>query len=208
MIIQRFFDGITPSRAFFVILGSVVLGALGNGVWFWLVEPSLGWSIRGAMSILTLGIDSLRDAVYVEIARGWSDSIDLLLLSILPAVAFAMALVSTTVHIWSRRDQSSGADDNARPSWWRYRAVPLLGMWLCAAPLLGITVFCVYVNDARLHFSQSLAIVAPYLDEHQEELVVSEFAQIETSGAYREVLRKLEEAAAESGVELPTFLIW
>ena len=206
-MLRRFLDGISGRSALIgSVITSIMLSALGTGVWVVLIKPILGSVRRAALSVLTLGIDSLKDAVYVSIARGLSDSIDLMLFGVVSGVMCG-GLVAAAIRP-RRARWSSTIDDDDTPALWRSRAVTLFVMLLCSVFFLGILAAFTYINSARLHFSQSLAIVAPYLDEHQEELVISEFAQVRSSATYREVIRKLDEAATEGAVELPAFVIW
>jgi uncharacterized membrane protein YeaQ/YmgE (transglycosylase-associated protein family) len=56
------------------VIGTIILGAVGNAVWE-LVKPGLGWLSTTALNVVTLGIESLRDDLYVEIARGFREKV-------------------------------------------------------------------------------------------------------------------------------------
>src|SRR5260370_6846781 len=56
------------------VIGALILGALGSGLWELLFKPLLFWVSTLFLSIATLGINSLRDDLYVEIAKGHDPS--------------------------------------------------------------------------------------------------------------------------------------
>lgn len=49
------------------IIGVIVLGALGSGLWE-LGKPMLGWIWEALVGLSTLGLDSLRDGIYADAA--------------------------------------------------------------------------------------------------------------------------------------------
>ena len=197
-LLGRMGEKVTPVRA---VLAALLIGALGSGIWSWAIEPGLSWFVRAVLSILTLGMDSLVDAVYVRVSRGLAETIDILIYASLLAVMVGAFAAITMRYVRLRRNAPQLAA--LGPNW-----PTLVASWLILSPLIGSVFFYSYVNNARLHFQQSLAIVAPYLDEDEEELVISEFAQINSRNAYMEVMRKLRNTADANGLSLPPFTIW
>jgi len=198
---------LTPWQTALAVVITMVLGALGSGIWIWIFEPVVLWSARAALSLLTLGSNALSDAVYIRISKGWSNGIDIVLFSLLPAAVAGYSLFLTI-----RRRWSVGAPPRpsfqARPQHRRFRAGLLGALWLEAGLLIGITAYFSYTNTARVHFHQSFAIVAPYLDEKQEELITSRFAQVKGRGDYVALIQELEHVARENDLTLPDFVVW
>ncbi len=60
-----------PKQLRFLLLlaGTLIVGALGNGLWE-LAKPGLVWVGNAVLHVATLGLTSLRDGLYVEIAKG------------------------------------------------------------------------------------------------------------------------------------------
>src|SRR5437764_7100847 len=52
------------------VIGSLVVGALGSGLWSWMFEPVLSRLGKGILNLVTLGISSLKDNVYSTAAEG------------------------------------------------------------------------------------------------------------------------------------------
>ena len=197
-LVDRMGEKVTPVRA---VLAALLIGALGSGIWSWAIEPSLSWFVRAVLSILTLGMDSLADAVYIRVSRGLAETIDILIYYLLLSMMAGAIAVITLRYVRLRRNAPQSAA--SRPNW-----PMLVALWLILSPLMGSVFFYSYINNARLHFQQSLAIVAPYLDEDEEEFAISEFAQINSRNAYMEVMRKLRNTADANDLILPPFTIW
>jgi hypothetical protein len=62
------------------ILGTLVLGALGSGLWNVLFAPLGSLIVKAALSLVTLGISSARDQVYATAARGYAERPSVMLL--------------------------------------------------------------------------------------------------------------------------------
>jgi hypothetical protein len=67
------------------LLGTILLGALGSGLWDLALKPGGRWLNEVFLTAVTLGSDYLKDQVYAEAARGYheaaaADSYELLIL--------------------------------------------------------------------------------------------------------------------------------
>src|SRR3989442_14883559 len=79
------------------IIGTILLGALGSGLWSVVFAPLGSTILKWLLSIVTLGIASARDALYVSAALGYRERPSLILL-LGAGVAFAM--VPPFIFIW------------------------------------------------------------------------------------------------------------
>ena len=52
---------------------AIVVGALGNGVWQYIIEPGVQGGVSVILNIATLGVQSFKDAIYAEIAIGFHE---------------------------------------------------------------------------------------------------------------------------------------
>lgn len=55
------------------VIATLIVGALANGVWQYVLEPALTWSLAGILNIATLGVQSFKDELYREIAKGFHE---------------------------------------------------------------------------------------------------------------------------------------
>ncbi|WP_428385426.1 hypothetical protein [Nevskia ramosa] len=54
-------------------IAALIVGGLGNGVWEYVLEPTFTWSLTGVLNIATLGVQSFKDDLYREIAKGFHE---------------------------------------------------------------------------------------------------------------------------------------
>lgn len=55
------------------VVAALFIGGLGNGIWEYVLEPAFAWSATGILNIATLGIQSFKDDIYSEIAKGFHE---------------------------------------------------------------------------------------------------------------------------------------
>jgi hypothetical protein len=63
------------------LLGTIVLGAIGSGVWDVVFKPFFSWIAEILLNVATLGLAAIRDEMYVEIAKGTYERAGVALLS-------------------------------------------------------------------------------------------------------------------------------
>lgn len=60
-------------KAILGLVAALIVGGLGNGVWEYVLEPAFTWSVTGILNIATLGVQSFKDDLYREIAKGFHE---------------------------------------------------------------------------------------------------------------------------------------
>lgn len=60
-------------KAILGLIGALIVGGLGNGVWEYVFEPAFTWSLSGILNVATLGIQTFKDDLYGEIAKGFHE---------------------------------------------------------------------------------------------------------------------------------------
>lgn len=117
-------------KAILGVIAALIVGGLGNGVWEYVFEPAFTWSLAGILNIATLGVQSFKDDLYGEIAKGFHEESSLSLANSLYywvgyAVAFGLFLLTRkTKDLVSRiaavnkelDDLESTADGNSKQS--------------------------------------------------------------------------------------------
>ena len=211
------------------IIGTVFLGALGSGLWNLFLEPvSLGLG-RSLFSIATLGLNSLRNSVYEDIAKGLHEEPSLMLFSaflILPFFVLSSyrgylsgrkaAKIETDALVAEIEKQISDVDERSietqkRLEEERNKARQKANK-VAVLALIMLAVFCFfqmvtvrYTNSAITHFRQCLAITEPVLGEETAKDVTSRFARIKSKDDYVAVLQELYRIAATKGYKCPVF---
>ena len=215
----------------FGILGAILIGAIGSGLWNIVLEPALSWLGKSLFTIATLGLNSARDAIYADIARGYHESPSLILLCLVLLVPFFTTSYLGGHHVGRKlAEKEYVADLNKlkkimpdveseeffnkisaitaeryRTALKRARITMLLHAVLLTSLGFFMIINVVYTNKAITNFKQSLEICKPFIDLHGEELFISKFAQIKSKEDYIDIIDELKKIATNNDVKLPPF---
>ena len=196
------------------ILGTLLLGALGSGLWSAVLAP-IGSSIaRGLMSFLTLGITSAKDGTYRMAAEGLAErpSVFLLVFSgafflTIVITLFAWVMVTPRLRGWlSDAPSARLVQTSARLRRWAL-GLSLFNVFLVAVVLVQI-MFLGYANTVASRFIQQLTVVAPYITPEQRTLFASRFASVKTRSEFVTVFEELNAIALRNGKRRSDFSPW
>ncbi|HMH52342.1 MAG TPA: hypothetical protein VK548_19035 [Candidatus Acidoferrum sp.] len=176
------------------IVGTVLLGALGSGLWEF-VRPALTvfWSV--ALTIVTLGLDALRDDIYRDVARGLEEKSARLLLSSAAGVLLGLVLGFMT-RAKLRKPDTGDALRRILD-----RAAPIMLMLAVMFSLMAARQS--YITSSIANLLQLEAIAAPFLTDQERLFVRSRFAQITTRAEYVALTDELKRVALRHGQKVP-----
>jgi hypothetical protein len=190
---------------------TILLGALGSGLWEWLLKPALTGTSDVVLNIATLGFDKFKGSLYQEIAFGFREEPSLRVFSVLYGLlpCFLIGLGTGMFFAHSRLKSAGNSSSVA--------AKKIIDLML--KPLLLVTTFLLvfsivqasqvaYINRAITHFNQLSSIAAPYLSEQQRLMSRSEFARISSKADYERVIADLRSVCMKNGVKPPEFFVW
>jgi hypothetical protein len=188
---------------------AIVLGAIGSGVWEWVLKPAVAQTSKLGLDIATLGIQSLKDSLYRDVAQGLHEGpsvrIYFALYGLLPMSIFGFALGFITAGRRASSGREPGVLERTIDRTWR----PLVYFMLFVLVYSAINANKVaYVNRAITHFNQLVSVVSPYVSSREMEMLESEFAQISSSQDYYVVIKKLREECANNSLKCPEFSVW
>ncbi len=177
------------------ILATILLGALGSGVWDMALKPLIYMMQDMVLTIGTLGVKSLIDSVYIEVGVGNTARSSNHLLSFLVApmliigflnlyyVAIMWKMTNNRTSEISRRVMvisninktiqrfRSGISDN-------FLLANCLVLQLCIIILVFSISKTVYASDAHAYLIQISEIASPFLSAEEKMLVRSRIYQI------------------------------
>jgi len=193
-----------PTKIVLGIIGPIILGALGSGFWDLCLRGLFTWIARGILSATTLGITSVRDSFYVEIAKGRTDRVGIYLLT------FAFIFFGALVGIFMRGGKfGQKLQAEMPPAYYRSLRIALGFNLVLLYSTLGFRmIFISYTTSAIDHFEQAYAICLPLMSSPERDEVRADFARIKTKADYVAVLSRLEGRARDHKVELPKFSVW
>jgi hypothetical protein len=209
------------------IIGTILLGAVGSGLWDVALKYVFSEIGRGILTGLSLGFGAIRDSCYLEIAKGQTDRASLWLVSftLMPLFVGLGFLVGYTRSRPKPKTELADAQKlQFDVSYAKQRLAELegelstfkrkAGMWenfvvLNVIFFLSICTFrfitLSYISSAVTNYEQSYTICLPFLSDAEGSSIRSEYAQIHNKEDYVHVLQKLEAVAASHNISLPSF---
>lgn len=215
---------------------AIILGAVGSGVWEYILEPLLASSSKAILNIATLGIDSFKNDLYSEVAKGLHEKASYSLLSkfnlllILAMFIFSLATLKKVKKLIARRSEMMKKihklENNEIPDKKSLSEMKEDLQEINVGPLLKTSYFLLgmtallfsaqyiaskrdlYVNDAIAHYQQSKNIIAPYISNVELLVFNSRFSQIEKPQNYYKIMDDLNGIAKNNKIQLPKFDAW
>jgi hypothetical protein len=196
------------------ITGTILLGALGSGLWSLLEIPL--WKVSNwFLSATTLGITSIRDDMYAKAAFGLHELPSLYLLLFVCVLMFVMpVLPSLTPSMRSViRGLVTKGESDPSPEDVLRRAKKLLYVTALIGALSGsyFIVKFMMVNQENLiasYFRQYVTVVRPYTSESEYIRLNSAFSQMKSKHDYVILMSHMQAIAKQNGVELPEAHTW
>lgn len=183
------------------VLITLVLGAIGSGLWEVAFKPSLSLAGDGILYLTTLGMKSLHDGIYVEVAKGQYERTALQILSAIVGVVIGVMLAVITIGGLKRKSTDSSIE--AKKGFLRK-----LFLLFCCVLLLFSTYRTSYIVRAAAHFDQMMTICGPHLSESERLRLRSKFAQIRSKEQYVDLLSQLEQIAKTNQLVVPELSIF
>ncbi len=212
------------------------LGAVGSGIWQYVLEPALQGSTNFMLELATLGIETYKNDLYIEISKGYQELASHRIQSLFN-VMIAMIFISISAFLVKQvrftvkdhedflneielieqgqdKDRPSLAEIKSRlkaknPKFLLKLAYLTASLSAVLAIMLTITTSSdTYVNSAVTHYYQMLRVASPYITQSEKLKIESEFAQVSSSEDFQEVIDKLYQATDSVGVEVTHFEVW
>ncbi len=188
---------------------TVVLGAIGSGLWEWLMKPALAGTSDFVLNIATLGIQSFKDSLYRDIALGLHEDASLrlfsLILGFLPGVLLGLFAGLVYGMMVIKAKLNSGATQTGIE---KTVLVAIIAIVFATIFFFIQASQTAYINRAVTHFNQLFIIASPYLTEDQRLIKRSQFAQINSRDDYVKVISSLVDVCDEKKITTPKFEAW
>ncbi|PYI73571.1 MAG: hypothetical protein DMF08_03100 [Verrucomicrobia bacterium] len=189
-------------------ISTVVLGALGSGLWSGVFAPLGSFAFRGLLSIVTLGLAAAKDSVYRRAALGFAERASELLLAALAGGVIAIPicmLLFAMIFPRLRKRLKTGSFD--RHSNWVQSVLFCTQLFVTSILLVQILLVA-YTNSVVAHFHQSLAIVAPHVSDDQLMLYKARFAKVRSRKDFIQLYSDVQLVAEKNGKKQDEFSPW
>jgi hypothetical protein len=186
------------------IIGAIVVGALGSGLWSTVFAPLGSLLLKAGLSIVTLGIHAAKDSVYRQAAFGFRErSADLLL------VALAEAILFLPLGFYlGRQLRRSSVSARAVKKWRRINHVLLIILALGSSILFVQLLMMVYANSVVANFNRSLAVAAPHISSEQRTAYLARFAKIRTRSDFIILFTEINSVLEQNSEPRSNFSPW
>lgn len=226
-------------------IGAIVIGAIGSGVWEYILQPALRNGSNAFLELATLGVESFKDDLYQEVAKGYQEKASFSLLLSFNALLVSAYLVACGLMVSKGREvikderrllkdierlkcpeeetqhyepsdeplarleeietsiRNSGSKRMLKFSY----VMSLLILVFCASEVISVAKEK-YVNRAVTHYEQLTQIVKPHIEYEVLTKIESDFAQVQSSTDYIQVIQSLSKVADENELKTPKFDIW
>lgn len=225
-------------KTLLTILATVVLGAVGSGVWQYVLDPVLKGGTNFMLELATLGVESYKNDIYIEVSKGYQELASHRMQSLFNVLIAMMCLVlscSLVVSVKSIVKDHKGlleevesmetgsireyeAPDIAKIKSRLSEQHPRKTLKLAYFTVVLSGVFAImltiltssdrYINSAVTHYYQTQRIAAPYMTIEENMEIDSRFSQISSDEDYRQVLAELYSVTEEEGITLVNFEVW
>jgi hypothetical protein len=203
-------------RTLLTVIGAVAVGALGSGLWDLIFKPvfvGLGTLI---LDVTTLGIKSIQDALYVQMAKGPHDRISQVSAVVICGTAiggsFAFVVVfirylkyriareirSYNLHEADRITKSGGerSSRDVKKLMFRGSGGLLVLASLLSGQLLVLVVREAYIESGSIYLDQSLRVIAPFLTVDERVKLASRIAQMSSKADFEALRQDFTKIAA------------
>jgi len=176
-------------------LGTIVLGALGSGLWDLAIKPSLIFVTEFFVDVVLGAFQGIQNSIFEEVASLNQEITGRVLLS------FGMGLILGTVaglvtRVLRRKDSENKKKETSKFD------VALFGLF--------VFVFCIftvsktsYVLTKQDHYLQLKTIVSPYLTSEARLKIDSRFALIQSIEDYKKIMNEMRGVATTHQIPLP-----
>jgi hypothetical protein len=200
------------------VLATILLGAIGSGLWDVILKPTLPWLLNISLNIVTFGVQATKDEIYMEIARGApSASIKMILMF---SSAFTAAICVDNTLRYSKRyfgkikeqrnntgDGGIMCDSTSKTGWKLTLFIAMFSIFSFVFLLL-ITARAVYIDDASANMRNAITITAPFLTDKKRLEYLSRIAQMKSRADFEKIYVELQELSKQNGSTIPNLYLF
>jgi hypothetical protein len=196
------------------ILGTLLLGVLGSALWEAVRNP-LTWVSSVLLSLVTLGLDSLRDSIYRDAAAQVPERAGTTILSMALGLISGVAIGSIRLR-WAAsrlfKDDDINTEINSQSVKLRQRSrSKSILPWLLFTLLATVLILGnreIYVVRASAYINQLQQIASPFISNEHAKSLRSSFAQVQTRAEYVSLVESLLSVIKNNNAHAPIFSVF
>ena len=209
------------------IVATILLGALGSGLWSLVFNPLFKRFGKFFMSVSSLGLKSVQNQIYAEVAKGHRDrSVKILMFIVIGAISipvlipFVAELNSKLLDqelkevaqiVKNNNPEADNFEDMVHNEIKKRRAERRSKAKIKIIILYSVVWLILFFHHLKItlisssisHFEQCTNVCLPYLTDDEHKKILSDFALIKNKDDYSAIMDKLEEVAERGNLALP-----
>ncbi|MCU7845326.1 MAG: hypothetical protein KZQ93_15965 [Candidatus Thiodiazotropha sp. (ex Monitilora ramsayi)] len=189
-------------RSIGVVVGAVIVGAIGSGIWDRVLSPAIDGVMRFVADAYGSFSAGYRDAIYsqaADVALGLTSPLSMSLL-VLVTVLLLGIYSASLIHL-------SGIFDLRANGPFAKINVLMLTLFTLAMGVISllITSQSAAMDKTSVYSVRSMEIVRPYIGEEKYFLLRSEFFSVDSADSFYDFNGRLIKNAEDAGVQLPEY---
>lgn len=199
----------------FKLVGLILIGILANGLWDTAIGPVIMWLVNTCFDLMSLAFHSYSNSAYKEIAQGLHEGPSTTILGVV-TIVFVGAMILPLLYgpgglfqKIKKYKQEENIDKSKLFGKIMNNIINTLRLLLCVILLMTLPLCSrmLYINKAITQFNHAFRICSPFLGPEEEEVILSDFAQIQCKEDYAKIMEKFELIASENGAKINKFPI-
>lgn len=194
------------NKSFFksTIIGMIVVGALGSGLWSNICTPIFEFLSAQLSDIIPLISKNMMNGTYVKVSKGLHEDYSLQMY-----MGFMVILMSAYLILWKRislEDTIQNADTskirNSLRSFFNSKKFVLfmtVFAWIFCIFSIGESI---YINSTITQTLNNIEIVSPYINDEEYKYLKSKFYSIKGTSDYDKLVEELNAIAKENNIIL------
>lgn len=191
-----------PLKIVFSILGAIIIGAIGSGVWEKILSPVFSYILQYINKFISSLFESYRDSIYSAAASSLADDYSFRSFIVATLLTALILLVTTTITCNPFKTSLSSVSPSTKD---RLQQLPLLVSLAFCATVLISTSRHESIKKTNSYCTRSLHIVRPYITEPEYHKLYSDFYQIKNAVQFNDLNKKLIDISKNHKLRLPEF---
>jgi len=185
------------------ILGTVILGAIGSGIWARIGEPLANLLTSSVINGINLFFSSYKDSIYIRASYGFREYSANALLQYFIFILAMIFMLLVVFNPWLTDRYPVGALRNKINHFFRSgRGFLLQGVILFTVLFACVVMYTriSYVNRVITYAQTSIDRLAPFLTNQEEEELLAEFRSVRSAEDYYKFYDRLLKLYSDHGI--------
>lgn len=186
------------------VLGTILLGAIGSGLWERCLSKLLDTIVIISVRAMSLLFKTYESSLYTEAAKGLHEESSIIFLSIFLSMMPFIYLIFLLRHPYKRKEQTrerTGQFFRSRIGYYTLMFMTFFAFFYFMLFVIRIN----YVNKVSTFCQQSLAIIAPHTSEDRIKRLRADYHSMRNKEDFTAFRQTIQSIVEESDFKLPEF---